>query len=101
MRSVNFAVKNLEGPYGIYASSIKTGMHWDKPYTWPIHRGMIVEGLNYYADLFKQRNQKGDPERSKLLKNFAGRISQKYIKEKFKIRLASLVFKLYDYFCKC
>lgn len=76
IRLVNFLVENLEGPEGIYASTISTGLHWDKPYTWPVHQGYIVGGLRYYA---RDLQDIGDYESSKYLSEVADRISIKYL----------------------
>ncbi len=81
MRLVEFLQSKLEGPSGLYASNIETGMHWDKPYTWPIQQAMIVEGLTYYA---KELNNEGKVKESERLKKFADRISKKYIKANFR-----------------
>lgn len=89
IKLVEFAINNFEGTNGIYASTLDTGMHWDKPYVWPIHQAMTVDGLNYYADLFKQRNRKGDQSRYKLLKNFSKRISHKYVQANYHDWLSS------------
>ncbi len=81
MRLVEFLQLNLEGPSGLYASNIETGMHWDKPYTWPIQQAMLVEGLIYYA---KKLNNEGKVRESRQLKKFADQISKKYIKANFR-----------------
>ena len=73
---VKFLKKNLEGPNGIYASNIETGLHWDKPYTWPIQQGFIVGGLRAYA---KNLQDIEDYKNSKDLTEFADRISIKYL----------------------
>lgn len=78
-RLVKFLEHELEGPDGLYASNIVTGLHWDKPYTWPIHQGMVVEGLIYYSKLLKDSN----PEKSEYLMSFAKRISKKYIEANY------------------
>lgn len=76
IRLVNFLVENLEGPEGFYASAVSTGLHWDKPYTWPVHQGYIVGGLRYYA---RDLQDIGDYETSKYLSEIADRISIKYL----------------------
>ncbi|MBI1858179.1 MAG: hypothetical protein HYR97_03595 [Candidatus Melainabacteria bacterium] len=73
---VKYMEKNLEGPLGFYASGIETGLHWDKPYTWPIQQGYIIGGLRAYA---KELQDKQDFEHSRYLANVADRISLKYL----------------------
>lgn len=73
---VQFLEKNLEGETGFYASSIETGLQWDKPYVWPVQQQYIVGGLREYADKLKINDNK---EGADYLTNVADRIAVKYL----------------------
>lgn len=76
IKMVQFMEDNLEGPNGIYASGIETGLHWDKPYTWPVQQVYIVGGLRSYA---KDLQDAGYFEDANYLTEVADRISIKYL----------------------
>lgn len=80
MQTVDYLSKNLEGPAGYYASGVETGLHWDKPYVWPIQQGMIVHGLRKYAGIFNQKGMKNESEKLKIV---ADRIALKYLSANF------------------
>ncbi len=86
LRLVAYVAKHLEGPDGLYASGVETGLHWDKPYCWPIHQGMVVWGLRYYADELK-RGGLGDE--SAGLSAMADRIALKYLKANYRLWMRS------------
>ncbi len=86
LKLVDFMTSNLEGPNGIYASAIETGLHWDKPYCWPIHQGMIVKGLREYA---KRLEETGDLQNAEKLRSIADRIAVKYLNANYRSWLKS------------
>lgn len=77
---VKFLEDNFEGSYGLHASLHETGLHWDKPYVWPIQQAIVVQGLRYYSD---QLVAVGDTENSEKLIAFADRISFKFLKANY------------------
>lgn len=73
--------KHLEGPAGIYASGVDTGLGWDKPFVWPVSQGMIVQGLRSYISALEKGGRK--LEAAKLTVT-ADRIAVKYLCTNFK-----------------
>jgi hypothetical protein len=82
---VEFVEKNLESPNGLYASGVETGMHWDKPFCWPIQQGMVVWGLREYA----KELEKADEKLAQKMNNLADRVALKYLKANYRKWLRS------------
>lgn len=76
IRLVNFLENNFEGSTGLYASTTETGLHWDKPYVWPVQQQYIVYGLRQYA---KNLGNEKDDDLATRLEEMADRISIKYL----------------------
>ena len=76
IRLVNFLEDNFEGSTGLYASTIETGLHWDKPYVWPVQQQYIVYGLRQYS---RNLRKEKDYDLAIYLEEMADRISIKYL----------------------
>lgn len=76
LNMVKFFEKRLEGGQGFYSSGVKTGLHWDKPYIWPIQQGYIVSGLRDYANMLRGE---GDLKNADYLTRVADRIAIKFL----------------------
>ncbi len=74
-RMVDYVERHLEGPDGLYASGVVTGLHWDKPFAWPIQQGMVVGGLRAYGAALADKDQ----ELSRKLIAMADRVALKYL----------------------
>ena len=86
MDMVNYMEDNLEGPNGLYASGVDTGMHWDAPFSWPIQQGMVVDGLRDYT---AQLEATGFTDEASHLTDTADRIALKYLKVNYRHWVAS------------
>lgn len=76
IRLVDFLEENFEGSTGLYASTTETGLHWDKPYVWPVQQQYIVYGLRQYS---KQLREDKNNNLANHLEEIADRISIKYL----------------------
>jgi len=73
---IEYLNTHLESEHGYFASSIETGLSWDKPYIQAIHQDLIVHGLKRYASQLKK---KGDKESAAKIEYIAERIAIKFL----------------------